>query len=128
MSKFNPLSGAIRFALVAGAASLVAMPAFAQEEDSPTSLDQIVVTGSRIQSQTVTSSAPVTEIQREDFALSGATRVDDLVNQYPQLTPAFDSQTNNPSTGYATVSLRNLGAQRTLTLVNGRRLPPGPTG
>jgi outer membrane receptor protein involved in Fe transport len=128
MSKFNPLSGAIRFALVAGAASLVAMPAFAQEEETPTSLDQIVVTGSRIQSQTVTSSAPVTEIQREDFALSGATRVDDLVNQYPQLNPAFDSQTNNPSTGYATVSLRNLGAQRTLTLVNGRRLPPGPTG
>lgn len=124
MSKFNPLSGAIRFALVAGAASLVGAPAFAQEE-TPTSLDQIVVTGSRIQSQTVTSSAPVTEIQREDFALSGATRVDDLVNQYPQLTPAFDSQSNNPSTGYATVSLRNLGAQRTLTLVNGRRLPPG---
>ncbi len=127
MSKFNPLSGAIRFALVAGAASLVAMPAFAQEE-APTSLDQIVVTGSRIQSQTVTASAPVTEIQREDFALSGATRVDDLVNQYPQLTPVFDSQTNNPSTGYATVSLRNLGAERTLTLVNGRRLPPGATG
>lgn len=127
MSKFNPLSGAIRFALVAGAASLVGAPAFAQQE-SPTSLDQIVVTGSRIQSQTVTASAPVTEIQREDFALSGATRVDDLVNQYPQLTPAFDSQTNNPSTGYATVSLRNLGAERTLTLVNGRRLPPGATG
>ncbi|WP_147696143.1 TonB-dependent receptor plug domain-containing protein, partial [Vogesella mureinivorans] len=43
-------------------------------------------------------------------------------------TPAFDSQSNNPSTGYATVSLRNLGAQRTLTLVNGRRLPPGAAG
>ncbi|SDE00366.1 TonB-dependent receptor domain-containing protein [Aquimonas voraii] len=128
MSKFNPLSGAIRFALVAGTAALVAAPAYAQEEETPTSLDQIVVTGSRIQSQTVTASAPVTEIQREDFALSGATRVDDLVNQYPQLNPAFDSQENNGATGYATVSLRNLGPERTLTLVNGRRLPPGPTG
>jgi iron complex outermembrane receptor protein len=127
MSKYNPLSGAIRFALIAGAASLLGAPAFAQEEEA-TSLDQIVVTGSRIQSQTVTSSAPVTEIQREDFAISGATRVDDLVNQYPQLTPAFDSQQNNGATGYATVSLRNLGAERTLTLVNGRRLPPGPVG
>lgn len=76
MSKFNPLSGAIRFALVAGTAALVAAPVYAQSEETPTSLDQIVVTGSRIQSQTVTSSAPVTEIQREDFALSGATRVD----------------------------------------------------
>jgi len=128
MSKFNPLSGAIRFALVAGTAALVAAPVYAQSEETPTSLDQIVVTGSRIQSQTVTSSAPVTEIQREDFALSGATRVDDLVNQYPQLTPAFDSQQNNGAVGYATVSLRNLGAERTLTLVNGRRLPPGPVG
>lgn len=125
MSKHNPLSGAIRFALIAGAASLMAAPAFAQEEDEATSLEQIVVTGSRIQSQTVTASAPVTEIGREDFTVSGATRVDDLVNQFPQLTPAFDSQTNNGAQGYATVSLRNLGAQRTLTLVNGRRLPPG---
>lgn len=125
MSKHNPLSGAIRFALIAGAASLMAAPAFAQEEDEATSLEQIVVTGSRIQSQTVTASAPVTEIGREDFTVSGATRVDDLVNQFPQLTPTFDSQQNNPSTGYATVSLRNLGADRTLTLVNGRRLPPG---
>lgn len=131
MIKFNPLSGAIRFALLAGSASLVASPAFAQDQESEsddTVLETIVVTGSRIQSQTVTASSPVVEIQREEFAYAGATRVDDLVNQYPQLTPAFDSQTNNPSTGYATVSLRNLGAQRTLTLVNNRRLPPGPTG
>ena len=132
MTKFNPLSAAIGFAIVAGTMSLGATNAYAQDQEGEASeeqvLDAIVVTGSRIQSQTVTSSAPVTEIQREEFAINGATRVDDLVNQYPQLTPAFDSQTNNPSTGYATVSLRNLGAERTLTLVNGRRLPPGPTG
>jgi outer membrane receptor protein involved in Fe transport len=131
MTKFNPLSAAIGFAIVAGTMSLGATSAYAQDQEGEASeeqvLDAIVVTGSRIQSQTVTSSAPVTEIQREEFAINGATRVDDLVNQYPQLTPAFDSQTNNPSTGYATVSLRNLGAQRTLTLVNGRRLPPGPS-
>lgn len=132
MTKFNPLSAAIGFAIVAGTMSLGATSAYAQDQEGDASeeqmLDTIVVTGSRIQSQTVTSSAPVTEIQREEFAINGATRVDDLVNQYPQLTPAFDSQTNNPSTGYATISLRNLGAERTLTLVNGRRLPPGPTG
>ena len=132
MTKFNPLSAAIGFAIVAGTMSLGATNAYAQDQEGEASeeqvLDAIVVTGSRIQSQTVTSSAPVTEIQREEFAINGATRVDDLVNQYPQLTPAFDSQSNNPSTGYATVSLRNLGAERTLTLVNGRRLPPGPTG
>ncbi len=131
MTRFNQLSTAIRLSLFVGGAVLAAGPqlAFAQSEgEEAKQLDDIVVTGSRIRSQTVTASSPVTEIGQEQFDLTGATRVDDLVNQYPQLTPAFDSQTNNPSTGYATVSLRNLGAQRTLTLVNGRRLPPGPAG
>lgn len=128
MIKFNELSGAIRLALLAGGITLAAAPAFAQdqeEETDETVLSTITVTGSRIQSQTVTASSPVLEIEREEFQFSGATRVEDLVNQYPQLTPSFDSQNNNPSLGYATVALRNLGAQRTLTLVNNRRLPPG---
>ena len=127
MTKLNELSGAIRFALLAGSISLVAAPAFAQEdEDDVEVLTAVQVTGSRIQSQAVTASSPVAEIQREEFQFAGATRVDDLVNQYPQLQLAFDSQTNNPSTGYATVDLRGLGPSRTLTLVNGQRLPPGP--
>lgn len=110
--------------------SLAVAPVYAQGQDDEDTavLSTVQVTGTRIQSQSITATSPVTEIQREEFQFAGATRVDDLVNQYPQLTPAFDSQTNNPSTGYATVSLRNLGAQRTLTLVNGHRLPPGPTG
>ncbi len=94
-------------------------------QKQPTELDTIIVTGTRIQSQTVTSSSPVTEIQKEEFQYTGATKTEDLVNQYPQVTPAFDSFTNNGAVGYPTVDLRGLGAQRTLTLVNGFRLPPG---
>jgi iron complex outermembrane recepter protein len=124
--KTNKLRDAIAFALL----SSVCFTAYAQDEstestESEEQLDEVVVTGSRIKSQTITASSPVTEIGQEEFKLSGTTRPEDLVNQYPQLTPAFDSQQNNPSTGYATVSLRNLGAARTLTLINGRRLPPG---
>lgn len=135
MSKFNSLSGAIRIALLASAASLAASAALAQDdqtdaaasEDEET-LDEMVVTGTRIQSQTVTSASPVLEIQKEEFKFAGATKVEELVNQYPQLAPAFDSVTNNGAVGYATIDLRSLGPQRTLTLVNGQRLPPGPTG
>jgi iron complex outermembrane recepter protein len=127
--KTTRLRDAIVFALVSGLGSIgVAYAQSAQDAEDTTdvdTLDDIRVTGTRIQSQTVTASSPVTEINQEEFTLSGTTRPEDLVNQYPQLTPAFDSQQNNPSTGYATVSLRNLGAQRTLTLINGRRLPPG---
>lgn len=93
--------------------------------ETPTSLDTITVTGSRIKSQTMTASSPVTEIGAEEFKFAGATIAEDLVNQYPQLSPVFDNFQNNPSLGYAEVDLRGLGAIRTLTLLNGRRIPKG---
>jgi outer membrane receptor protein involved in Fe transport len=127
--KTTKLRDAIKFALVVGAASAMSTgAAIAQDEgteDEAATLDAIVVTGTRIQSQTVTASSPVVEINRDEFQFSGATRVDDLVNQYPQLSTYFDSFANNGSTGYPTIDLRGLGPQRTLTLVNGNRLPPG---
>lgn len=127
--KTTKLRDAIKFALVVGAASAMSTgAAIAQDEgteDEAATLDAIVVTGTRIQSQTVTASSPVVEINREEFQFSGATRVDDLVNQYPQLSTYFDSFANNGATGYPTVDLRGLGAARTLTLVNGNRLAPG---
>jgi iron complex outermembrane receptor protein len=127
--KRNKLRDAIAFALVVGAAGAFGTgAAFAQETpaaEDTAELETITVTGTRIQSQTVTASSPVVEIQPEEFQYSGATRVDDLVNQYPQMSPYFDSFANNPSTGYPTIDLRGLGPQRTLTLVNGNRLAPG---
>ena len=127
--KRNKLRDAITFALVVGSAGAFGT-AFAQETttpagETPSELDTIVVTGTRIQSQTVTESSPVVEIQPEEFQYAGATRVDDLVNQYPQMSPYFDSFANNGAQGYPTVDLRQLGPDRTLTLVNGNRLPPG---
>ena len=139
--KRKKLRDAIAFALVMSATSaFVTGTAFAQatpaapatttttttdEEKETASLETIVVTGSRIQSQAVTASSPVMEIQAEAFQYAGATRADDLINQYPQLSTYFDSFANNGATGYPTVDLRGLGPQRTLTLVNGNRLPPG---
>ncbi len=135
--KTTKLRDAIAFALAVGATALTGTGiAFAQEtppapteeatpEEEATELDTIVVTGTRIQSQTVTASSPVTEIHQEEFQYTGTTRTEDLVNQYPQMSPQFDSFNNNPSLGYPTVNLRGLGNQRTLTLVNGLRLAPG---
>ena len=73
----------------------------------------------------MTASSPVAEIDAEAFKLTGATRADDLVNQFPQMSPYFDNFMNNGATGYPTIDLRGLGPDRTLTLVNGHRLPPG---
>lgn len=46
-------------------------------------LEGITVTGTRIKSQSMTASSPVAEIEAEAFKLTGATRADDLVNQFP---------------------------------------------
>lgn len=88
-------------------------------------LEGITVTGTRIKSQSMTASSPVAEIEAEAFKLTGATRADDLVNQFPQMSPYFDNFMNNGATGYPTIDLRGMGPDRTLTLVNGHRLPPG---
>jgi outer membrane receptor protein involved in Fe transport len=53
------------------------------------------------------------------------TRVEDLINNLPQAFADLGGNLSNGSTGTATVNLRNLGPQRTLVLVNSRRLMPG---
>ncbi len=125
--KTNRLRDAITFALIAGMTSVagtgVALAQDAPEAASATELDTITVTGSRIKSQTFTASSPITEISGEEFTTYGATTVEDLVNQSPQIDLSFDNFENNGSFGHATISMRGLGPQRTLTLVNGRRLP-----
>jgi outer membrane receptor protein involved in Fe transport len=85
----------------------------------------IVVTGSRIASPNLTSTAPITNLTSEDIKLQGTTKTEDLLNSLPQVFAAQSSTLANGATGTATVDLRGLGASRTLVLVNGRRLMPG---
>jgi iron complex outermembrane receptor protein len=104
-------------ALTAGLA--VATPALAQDDGV------IVVTGSRIPQPNLETASPVTQVTGEDIESAGVTRVEDLVNQLPQAFAAQNSTVSNGATGTATVDLRGLGADRTLVLIDGRRLPYG---
>ncbi|MEO8567317.1 MAG: TonB-dependent receptor plug domain-containing protein, partial [Betaproteobacteria bacterium] len=83
------------------------------------------VTGSRIPSANLTSTSPVTTVGAQDIKLEGVVNVENLLNNLPQVFADFGQNESNGATGTATVNLRNLGAQRTLVLVNGRRLPAG---
>ena len=128
--KRTKLRDAIAISLAAGAITLAGTgTAFAQDasqsQEEAVELDTITVTGTRIKSQNMTAASPVTEINAEEFKFAGATVVEDLVNQFPQMSPIFDNFQNNPSLGYSQIDLRGIGAQRTLTLVNGRRIPKG---
>lgn len=112
--------------------ALLAQPAMAQvatedEEsvDSPAPAGAIVVTGSRIKQPNLESATPVTVISNEEFKVTGTTRVEDLVNSLPQVFASQAGQLSNGASGAANLNLRGLGTERTLVLVNGRRLVPG---
>ena len=96
----------------------------AQGSTVQTSQD-IVITGTRIPQPNLTSASPVTVLSAQEVKLQGTTRTEDLINSLPQAFAAQGSNVSNGATGTATVNLRGLGANRTLVLINGRRMQPG---
>jgi outer membrane receptor protein involved in Fe transport len=90
-----------------------------------TAVTEVVVTGSRIPQPNLTSVAPVTAVSNVEIKTEGVTRVEDLLNNLPQVAAEQGGGISNGATGIATVNLRNLGSNRTLVLIDGRRLQPG---
>ena len=120
------VSNAVKLALMAGTLPLVASQSvLAQEGEEAVELEEITVTGSRIPAQNLISSSPVTTVSREEIAFQGVTRVEDMLNRLPQVYAGQTSTQANGSTNTATVDLRGLGSERTLVLMNGRRLSSG---
>lgn len=89
------------------------------------SAQDIVITGTRIPQPNLTSASPVTVLSSQEIKLQGTTRTEDLINSLPQSFAAQGSNVSNGASGIAEANLRGLGPQRTLVLVNGRRLQPG---
>jgi outer membrane receptor protein involved in Fe transport len=106
-----------------------ATPAFAQDE--PAAIEEITVTGSRIRRQDFTANAPIHTVTEELFAEMSAIGVETVLNRLPQFVPAITQfttgavqQTATNTVGASTVSLRGLGPNRNLVLINGRRGMP----
>ncbi|HEY4211593.1 MAG TPA: TonB-dependent receptor [Steroidobacteraceae bacterium] len=95
-------------------------------------LEEIVVTGSRIQrSPDLESSSPLVSISQDTLTNISTVGVENALNQMPQFVPAqtqFITNDNSPSAtnvpGAATINLRGLGTNRTLVLLDGRRAQP----
>jgi Outer membrane cobalamin receptor protein len=124
------LKHAIRIALTGGAL-VTAGAAYGQAAPAPASeeLEEVLVTGSRIAAApNAVSISPVVALSGDQIQQKGITRVEDMLSSLPQVYANQNSSVSNGSDGTATVDLRNLGAQRTLVLVNGRRLGPGDPG
>ncbi|MEQ3651642.1 TonB-dependent receptor [Hyphomonas sp.] len=141
MSELNLKKRLLASSVFAGAAlaAAAALPAYAQDADEDViavteaggeeeaSVQQtIVVTGSLIpQSGNLVETSPVTSLGSADFDVRGVVRAEDMINSLPQAFGAQGSNLANGATGTSSVDLRGLGATRTLTLLNGRRLPYG---
>ena len=117
------ISIAVSVALGAGLMSAGFAPAVLAQQAGD--VQRVEVTGSRLPSLSLEGVSPVTVINARDIALDGLRKTEDLLNNLPQVLADFGSNNSNGATGTATVNLRGLGADRTLVLVNGRRLPAG---
>ncbi len=121
-------NGLFATSLLAGASLFSVAPSQAQQAASTPKAapaEEVVVTGSRIPQPNLTSTSPVTQVTGADIQAAGVTRVEDLINQLPQAFAAQNSTVANGASGTATVDLRGLGADRTLVLIDGRRMPYG---
>jgi iron complex outermembrane recepter protein len=127
--------------LVGGILAIAAaVPAMAQEapaseqEQTATEVQELIITGSRIPRNEFTSSSPVQVLTAESAQARGLSDTAQLLQQStlaagsPQVTPTISSAfVTDGGPGAATVSLRGLGANRTLVLLNGRRAGPAGT-
>lgn len=127
MHKNNLLTKSVRFALIGGvAATALNVPlVMAADEASADKVERIQVTGSRIKRTDIETSSPITVMDATEIKQSGYDRVEDVLNQLPQVEAAETAFLSNGATGTATVDLRGLGANRTLVLINGRRMQAG---
>ena len=121
-------------------AGLTAMaPALAQDaqqqpatEDAqePTQNDDVVVVGSRLRRDVYNSPSPVQVITNEESIRAGFNATADVLQSTSvaggnaQINNAFGGYVTNGGPGANTLSLRGLGATRTLVLLNGRRIAP----
>lgn len=114
------LSRSIRL-MFAGGLALGMQVATAQ--DAP--IQKVEVTGSRIPTLNTEGASPVTVLSAKDIKIDGARNVEDMLNNLPQVFASQGDAYSNGASGTANVSLRGLGADRTLVLVNGKRMPAG---
>jgi iron complex outermembrane recepter protein len=96
-------------------------------QTTSTTLDRVEITGSNIKRIDAESASPIQIISREEIRRTGASSVRELINALPASTPTALSDisgSNSFASGASSASLRNLGKQSTLILLNFRRVSP----
>ncbi|MGR5353049.1 TonB-dependent receptor [Vibrio campbellii] len=119
------LSVAISIALGTAAVAPIAAQA---EEQQVEKLQKMKVTGSRLTRASMEGSTPVAVIGRAEIERAGDISIADVLRK--SSFNSFGSYSESSGSSWqsqATMSLRGLGASRTLVLINGKRLPGSAT-
>ena len=87
---------------------------------------EVVITGTRISRPDFVSNQPLVSVSASELASAGKVNLESALEQTPQFSNGQDENynSNGPNGGRATLNLRGLGQQRTLVLLDGRRLAP----
>ncbi|HEX4299714.1 MAG TPA: TonB-dependent receptor [Gammaproteobacteria bacterium] len=96
--------------------------------DRAAQLGKIEVTGTRIKRVDVEAARPITIITKQQIKATGLTSVGDVLQQLPSAGAAVNSQFNNGNSGRSNADLRNLGSNRLLVLLDGKRVISGLAG
>ncbi len=116
------------------ALAFILLPAlsWAQAQQPQAPPEQIVVTGTRLPNPNLISTSPIQVVNAQEISISGKNDIGDLLLTLPQaftndLGQDLGNKTSGLTTagGVSTADLRGLGPNRTLVLVNGRRLGTG---
>ncbi len=132
MNDDRKLRDAVRRALglSAGVLAAATVPAVSAQDagatDDKSPKEELVVTGSRIKRADLDSASPVTVVKREDILTTGVTDIGELIQRMPSMSGSpIGTTTNNGGNGSVEIDLRGMGVDRTLTLINGKRMVDG---
>ena len=128
----NVFLGAVRSQLLAGISLASLMMTFGfesvyaqQDSGSVETPEEIVVTGTRLTKSNISSPVPLVQVGEQEIDNRGIARLEDILNILPSIFVAQTSEVANGATGTGTLDLRGLGSNRTLVLLDGKRLPFG---
>lgn len=113
-------------------AIMLPFAAVAQDSGDDEAIDEVVVVGSQIQGADTAGSLPVTVMGSDDLDAIGVSSTEDLLRSLPQAgeidfnSDETGTSSNNVRGDIASLNLRGLGADATLSLLNGRRMVMHP--
>jgi len=123
---FHNLKDSVKISLLAICSTQWASPdTHAQNNENSdndaTTLETVSVVGSRIKRTDIETSQPVLVLERAELQNSGIASVGDILQKIPAAGSTLNTLVNNGGNGSSNIDLRNLGPQRVLILLNGRR-------